>query len=62
MEERAEFLFSVRFLSFYLIEYTVKNLNNVYRTSLFFCCCSESDITETVPVTTLHSGCPQKSA
>ena len=42
MKERAVFLFiflfTLRFLFFYLIEYTVKILNNVYRTNLFFCC------------------------
>ena len=36
MKERAVFLFfflfTLRFLFFYLIEYTVKILNNVYRT------------------------------
>lgn len=39
MKERAVFLFfflfTLRFLFFYLIEYTVKILNNVYRTNLF---------------------------
>lgn len=65
MKERAVFLFfflfTLRFLFFYLIEYTVKILNNVYRTNLFSAV-FQSDITETVPVTTLHSGCPQKFA